>query len=319
MLYNDAGEASTSAGMASMQTGHDDGMSHSIAAIGHSKDKDGKKASKSHLDAAKSHEDEALRLRRDGYHDRAHEHDTAAAAHRKAASMHAATHNSEETMNREAILRNLGQKGCFCQESLTALNNLTDRELVVLNASMGKKPGPDLDFQEGESEDDIETGDDDHSFDGKPKKTKGMQAGGAGTPDEYNTNRSATMNLNQLPREFQEDIRYAREMKNRERNLLLDHLTTNAASDEARQKMRSIYAKMGLTELRDLAAAMPAPAENNPIPNSHVLPMYFGAAAPTGNAQSTGPREVEDHRPTINYEELAAPGLLAHLGKTRSA
>ncbi len=322
MSYNDAGSASADAGQASMSTGHSDAIGHAGDALGHAKGNKPGKAMKSHLNAAKEHEDEALRLRRDGYHDRAHEHDNAAATHRKAAALHApnvTNTQGDEPMNREAILNRLGQKGCFCQESLTALNQLTDRELVVLNASMGKSPGGDLDFQEGEEQDSEGLDSEDpHSFDGKPKKTKSKQAGGAGTPDEYNENRS--MNLNQLPREFQEDIRYAREMKNRERSALLERITANAVNDEGRKALHDVYARLGLGELRQIVAAMPPASDNTFLPNSHAMPMYFGAASPATNVLSSGPREVEDRSPTLNLEEQASQSMLAFLGKkSRSA
>ena len=332
MSYNDAGSASADAGQASMSTGHQDAIGHAGAAMDSSKSNKPGKAVKSHLNAAKEHEDEALRLRKDGYHDRAHEHDNAAAMHRKAAAMHApnvTNTQGNEPMNRAAILQNLGQKGCFCQESLAVLNQLTDRELIVVNAALAANAkthelGPDLDFSEGESEDSEGLESEDlHSFDGKPKKTKAKQAGGAGTPDEYNTNEN--MNNQRLTQEERENLAYAREMKNRELNYLLDRLTANVANEEERREARALFAevargKNGFAKLRRHAAiAAPPSAEMAPLSGGHTLPLYFGSGGPATNAALTGPVEVPDTSPTLNLEERASQSMLAYLGKSRSA
>ncbi len=316
MSYNDAGSASTEAGMASMQTGHDGALSHSVEALGHSKGKSSKKAAKSHLSAAAAHEDEALRLRKDGYHDRAHEHDNAANMHRKAASLHmAAVTNSTgdlkmplTTQQRTAIANQLVANGCACEEEKEKLLGLSDRLLISLNAKMTKDLGGDLDFQEGEEEDEEGLESEDlHSFDGPPKKTKARQAGGAGIPSEYNTNR---MNLNSLPRDIREDIQYAREMKGRERAALLDHITANAADDTAKKTLLEVYEKMDLNQLRKLAAAMPTPARNtlmdsissvSSAPRPH---LYLPPGVPSAPTSNVSQETTEEWPPRINWQEL---------------
>jgi len=98
-----ANDATKTAAAASLQTDSDKSMGHAIKTIEAAKDGDSASAAKVHLQAAKQHESEALESRKNGDDMGAQQHDSAAAAHRKAASCHFANADTQGVANMFAL------------------------------------------------------------------------------------------------------------------------------------------------------------------------------------------------------------------------
>jgi hypothetical protein len=117
-----------------------------------------------------------------------------------------------------------------------------------------------------------------------------------------------------LPKDIRDDLKYAREMKDRERGILMGRITANASSDQARASLAKVYGKMSLEELRIIAAAVPQVTDNRG--QGDAPPLYLWAGTPAANSQDgSGPRELEGGPNKMDLTENASPGLLRYLGK----
>lgn len=274
------------------------GESHTKDAMAATEKAKEKGTSKSHTAAAKAHGDAAEAHEDLGNDDTAAQHRGMAKHHRMMAGKAALTGN-EATMTKEQRIEQLIANGCACEGDRQALNSLSQQ---ALNA-FGKKKKDEDDEDEDEDDEDMRRNDGTsmHSFDSGGKGSSD-QAGGKGAKDEYSANRA----FSALPREVQEDIRYGREMKLREKESLVNKLIANVEGDSHRRATVKYLEAKSLGELRVMAGAF---APRQPVQGPYDRqPSYFGAAAadPTVN--------VEDDQtdilplPTMNWAAEAATG-----------
>lgn len=317
----------------SLRTEHDGAFKHAQAAMKASKVKDSKGAADSHIKAAEAHETAATEARKKNDGEAAYENDRAAALHRKAASIHTATPSQAGAVTnqgdpvmaatREQMLARL-TANCNCDKDKAAFNSLSDATLNALftkKTAPGKKKGqpPMMDDEDQEDEEEPEFNADGSKAEGSNATATGSgttQAGGKGTKDEYDTGVTTTNAakawLEKAPPEVAAVFNHGLQQMQNEKVRIVRHLTANSTG-EARKAAIQVYHKMGLPELRLLAAASPmAPTQNSfiPVPEADPVALYYGAAGMgnplTANTEGSDDKDLVLESATLNFSEISA-------------
>jgi hypothetical protein len=331
-----------------------DDMAASKEANGASKSAGRKGTAEAHKAAATAHRAAAQAHKEGGNEKQAASHMKAAREHSKAAKM--ATNQQRggnmsrmSTRERGKIIENL-IANCDCGPAANAwteddrelLESFPDRKLEALayqrrayvknaseedddSSSSEEDSSADSSMQErfGKKSKERNAGEEIHSFDQSHPVAGGVvQAGGAGTKEEYNKNgvknesTSYSENLAWLrksgaPEGLQRMIANAEQQEIEAKKQLVMNLIANLTDTKQRNQIgNELMRDNTLEKLRTLVALQPPRQWAAAVHNQGAMPpVYFGAAAPEGgilvNTLSKEEREAILPLPKIDYSELS--------------
>ncbi len=206
---------------------------------------------------------------------------------------------------------------CSCPTERKGLEMLNNETLAILLRNA--KPDSSNADQTGSGS--VQAGDeedsDDHDYESKEGQglDDGTEVGDAHIKGhEYNANRLCKQLFGLDAGAVRAAVQYTANQEKQARVAIINQLTANSVSDEARRAAWKVYARMDLPTLRQLAAAMPPTFnrqqefEQQPLYNS-----YLGAAGGPPDLQTN--REPDDPDdilplPTANWDESASPALV---------